>query len=144
MEKSSFARCYDSCPLLLWTILAVASKSVEQHSYLHLLLVDPIRRLAFEATQSGSQSVTLVQALILLCCWPLPHTLHATDPSWLYSGMAIHIATQLGLHRPHHHAEFMILANPDFSDTLARKNTWLACFIINQLYVCYLHLATKL
>ena len=122
-----------SCPLLFWAVVAIASGSSETHRDLHLQLIEPVRRLAgIEITKPPSSPLSLIHALLILCCWPQPFCEMATDPSWMYCGSATHIALKMGLHRPANLAGSIHSAHISEEQILMRKKTWVGCFIINQ------------
>jgi Fungal specific transcription factor domain len=123
---------YNCCPLLFWTIIAIASKESREYSYLYLTLMDPVRRLANDIHSVASKSVPFIQALLLLCTWPFPYTAKILDRSWSYCGTATHIALELGLHRPRHISDFVWNVTVEEETLLTRRITWLACFIVNH------------
>lgn len=123
-----------SCPLLFWAVVAIASGYSETHRHLHLQLAGPVRRLAgVEVTRTQGASLSLIHALLILCCWPRPFGATASDPSWLYCGSATHMALTMGLHRPGDFAAFGYGAPVSEEQKLMRRKTWVACFIINQM-----------
>ena len=123
---------YDSNRLLLWTVLAIASRALEDYPTLFSSLVDPVRNMAADIYAPQSRSLRTMQALLLLCTWPFPFQQTHNDPSPMYGSLATHIGYSLGLHRPLHKADFQeITAGPATSSTVERK-TWYGCFIVNQ------------
>ncbi|KAJ8102349.1 hypothetical protein POJ06DRAFT_82055 [Lipomyces tetrasporus] len=121
-----------SCRLLFWAVVAVASRSVQGCTEFRKSLIWPIRRLAMESVIRETPSLSLVQAYLLLCVWPMPFGAVTDDPSWTYCGIATHKAQHLGLHRPDHLNEFVQGAAFDHELLVSMRNTWLACFIVNQ------------
>ncbi|KAK9342819.1 hypothetical protein V1522DRAFT_415055 [Lipomyces starkeyi] len=121
-----------SCRLLFWAVVAVASKFVEGCTDFRQRLIWPIRRLAMESVVRETPSLSLVQAYLLLCVWPMPFGAVSDDPSWTYCGIATHKAQHLGLHRPDHLNEFVQGTDFDHELLVSMRNTWLACFIVNQ------------
>ncbi|KAH8671534.1 fungal-specific transcription factor domain-containing protein [Xylariales sp. PMI_506] len=118
--------------LLLWTVLAIASRESAQHSNLFATLVDPIRRLAGNLYSSQSRSFETVQALLLLATWPFPFQQTINDPSPMYVTLATQIAYQLGLHRPAFPGDFAETCNPlQGTDEAERRRVWFGCFIID-------------
>ena len=131
-ELRSFAMTYDSCPLLFWTIMALAAKHSENHSHLYLQLKELVPHLATDVDKFASQSLAVVQALLILCWWPFPSGAAIANPSWLYCGLAVHRALQSGLHRPLNYSDFYFQGILDNESSVTRQRTWLACFIVNQ------------
>ncbi|KAK3076144.1 hypothetical protein LTS18_013810, partial [Coniosporium uncinatum] len=79
------------------------------------------------------QDYRVVQALCLLCTWPLPTNSTSTDPTFMFCGLMMKIAMQIGLHRPSHAQDFarshLQLRDEDIKD---RLRTWTACNIVSQ------------
>jgi hypothetical protein len=132
----------DDSQLLFWTILLVSSQWHPSLSYLYGSLAAPHEDLFFPVLHSAILSIETLQAILMLCCWPVPKIREILDPSWNYSGLAMNAGMQMGLHRPF--VRFNLLQT-DLSDTvgsevqsaaLMRKVlTWLACFNINIQWV---------
>lgn len=131
---------YNACPCLFWMVVALACKDHEKYAHLYLQLRSPIKRLAADHTVAASRSIFFVQALLLLCVWPFPFGAINEDPSWLYCGLAIHMAMLLGLHRPQHPFRLLHAADAEVGDLAMRTRTWLACFTVNQMYKSELRL----
>lgn len=74
----------------------------------------------------------MIQALVLLCLWPLPFGPKAADPSLMYSGLAIQAALQIGVHRYQFTADFTYRAAYQEDDAHQCKRVWVGCFIANQ------------
>lgn len=122
----------ESCQLLLWAIVVVTSPHVESRSHLEVELVDAMRRLvATEFLVSEATSILQIQALLILAWWPMPFKATIQDPSWIYSNMALSKALRIGLHRSSSFFQFMY--GPQGGEK-ARLRTWVACFIVTQLY----------
>ncbi|KAK9327201.1 hypothetical protein V1520DRAFT_62955 [Lipomyces starkeyi] len=138
----TFILAYDSCHFLFWTVMVVSMKCSKMHSKLHAQLIEPLRRLAGEFNNIENRCVGFVQALLLLCCWPFPFDLSISDTSWMFCGMATHMALQLGLHRPHHLTEFVYrpYQQPEFGpnstpngiESSIRRLVWAGCYIVNH------------
>ncbi|KAF7973110.1 hypothetical protein HWV62_16224 [Athelia sp. TMB] len=139
-------------PLLFWTILTIASRrpavSAEAKHVLYGadgegLRSVTYRQLAEEVKASVAalgiippRHVDAVQALLLLCEWPLPSIRTRDDRSWHYSSLAIQIALQLGLHRPHFSHEFSARVEEqpaaDSIEGQERTLAWVYCHIIGH------------
>ena len=133
-DLDHFLSDYDSNTLLLWTILAIASKESIKYSELYISLVDPVRKLAGDLYGPQSRDFGTVQALLLLCVWPFPFQQTVNDPSPMYCGLATQLAYQMGLHRP----DCQMYWEYDKSKLspiveLQRKKAWFGCFIINHM-----------
>jgi hypothetical protein len=123
---------YDLDRLLLWTVLAIASRSMDDQPALFPALVDPVRKRAADIYNPQSRSLRTMQALLLLCAWPFPFQQTINDPSPMYGSLALNIGYQLGLHRPLHKADFDESATGFTASTVVECKTWFGCFIVNQ------------
>ena len=131
-DQQTFLAEYDDNRLLLWTVLAIASKGHDEYPYLYSSLVDPVRALAADIYAPQSRSLRTMQALLLLCVWPFPFQQTVNDPSSMYCSLATNIGYQLGLHRPLHRSDFYEGAEQPLQCTAVEKKTWYGCFIANQ------------
>ncbi|PYI11230.1 hypothetical protein BO78DRAFT_130118 [Aspergillus sclerotiicarbonarius CBS 121057] len=129
-----FIKTYDANKLLLWTVIAIASKESSEFSHIYVTLVDPVRRLAGDLYNTQSRHFETIQALLLLCIWPFPFQQTAHDPSPMYCGLATQLSYQLGLHRPnlHMHWEYGATAS-DARINLQRRKAWTGCFVVNHI-----------
>ncbi|KXS99054.1 hypothetical protein AC578_6964 [Pseudocercospora eumusae] len=137
-DRETMARSYNDCPLLFWVIMAIVSQRIPEYTNLHTQLIAPVQRLATDVSASLHHPLMTVQALLLLCWWPLTLESNFNNPSWSYCGLATHTALQFGFHRPQYPSDFR------YRDTLSREafearlRTWLACFIVNQTLSAFL------
>lgn len=121
-----------TCPLLYWSIASIASQASPAHAQLRTRLVWPIRRLAAEASLS-LPSLPIIQALVLLCAWPLPFAALLDDPCWTWIGIAIQKGLQMGLHGTR--ASVASRNHADEETTRAMQATWLTSNVLHHLYV---------
>ncbi|CAH0058603.1 unnamed protein product, partial [Clonostachys solani] len=128
-----FVRGYNRCKFLFWVVIAIGSKSTENHEQLYTQLRPHIRLLASDLDGAVEHALGTVQALLLLCWWPFPFQATRNDPSWSYSGLAVHLALRSGIHRPHHFSDFMYNDRLDDAGIQAFRKAWIGCFIVNQL-----------
>lgn len=130
INRSSEA-IYRSCPLLFWAICAVPAPPAIRSK-----LEPQLKGLVSNVLLEPPGSVEIVQALLILCMWPPSFSWNRHDSSLIYSGIAIHMGLQLGLHRPSLAGEFCLdvdhQAEPDDE---TKKTTWLACYIVSQMQV---------
>jgi hypothetical protein len=136
-----FAKSYDRCPLLLWTISAIGSKYSPQFSHIYVPLSFSVPRLVADLNIAASGALETVQALLILCWWPFPFRAVVNDPAWTYCGIATHRALQFGVHRARHHSDFFYDRHLDEDAIIVHQKTWLGCYITTQMYVeqklCY-------
>ncbi|MCO5613606.1 hypothetical protein L7F22_067883 [Adiantum nelumboides] len=84
--------------VLLTTICALASRSFPARPTLHKELFELANSLISTSIADGRQSVELIQSLLLLSMWPLPMSRWEDGKSWIFSGIAFRMATELNLH----------------------------------------------
>ena len=129
---ADFMSCADHSPLLFWTVMAIPLRTKVERRSCYFRLAHLVHGLVSEAVYPAKQDLSTVQALLLLCCWPLPYGSTKDDPSHTYAALAAQIALKHGLHRPHHTAEFGHSASLDDRDVALRRRIWIACFVLNQ------------
>jgi hypothetical protein len=123
----SIAAIHSSSPLLFWTIIAIVlSREIRPG---HITLFNQLEslyktQLATEILKAPLPLQT-IQALSYLIMWPFPVEKQPHDPSWLYSGIAVHASLNMGLHR-----SMPLNANSESLHT--RASTWLGCFFSNS------------
>lgn len=79
------------------------------------------------------QPLESVQALLLLCWWPYTHGATRDEPVLVYSGLATNVALQHGLHRSHHHSDWVHAGELDETLVKAFQRAWTGCNIVNQM-----------
>lgn len=130
--SSKFLEYTQSCPLLFWTIIVTALRGYPEQKDLYATIADKVRSLAFEAAKPANTSLQSLQALLLLCQWPLPYD-RMEDPSHPFVALATHMGFRMGLHRPGHAGEYGVdSCNRD--NEVLRQKTWASCFITNVRY----------
>ncbi|QKX64017.1 uncharacterized protein TRUGW13939_11190 [Talaromyces rugulosus] len=124
---------FSSSEILAWTIICVSSRRCPYESGLLVSLSGPFSRLLWASISSVPQNYHVVQALCLLCTWPLPTTSQKSDQTFMLSGLMMNLAMQLGLHRPVQPEEFttfrMEVRGEELKD---RLQTWFLCNIVAQ------------
>lgn len=123
---------YENQPFLFWTIVTIVlCRLPEQHNIaLFQLLRSPYERLTQETLIDAPLPLFKVQALLLLCNWPLPTEKQWKDPSWLYCGVAIQAARYLSLDRQQTIPSLRVIGVTSGS-IRSRINTWLVCFKVS-------------
>ncbi|EMD31564.1 hypothetical protein CERSUDRAFT_119609 [Gelatoporia subvermispora B] len=92
---STFARC----PFLFTVVCAVSSRYYTEKSEIYPIAMHFAKHAAAEGLLNGWKSVELAQAYILMSIYSVPARRWEEDRSWLYTGLAIRIATDLNLHQ---------------------------------------------
>jgi hypothetical protein len=127
----SITAIHSSSPLLFWTIIAIVlSKQIRPDHATIFNQLEPLytSQLATEILKAPLPLQT-IQAISLLIIWPFPVEKQPHDPSWLYSGIAVHGSLSLGLHR----STPVRTPNTDSESLRMRASTWLGCFFSNTL-----------
>ncbi|KAB8227462.1 fungal specific transcription factor domain-containing protein [Aspergillus alliaceus] len=127
-----YARYHAFCPILprQSIFLTYSDSSVlllvswDFHS-----LCDVVRDLVADSIWPANGSILSLQAILLLCCWPLPFQRNE-DPSHAFVAQATHLGLRLGLHRPGHETEFDN-PSPDGEREMIQRMAWVTCFITN-------------
>ncbi|QKX62890.1 uncharacterized protein TRUGW13939_10058 [Talaromyces rugulosus] len=124
---------YATSPLLFWMIISVGARRYQTDVHLMTSLAGPVTRLVWSTLADIPQSFHAVKALCLLCAWPFPTSSTSTDPTFMLCGMMIHVAMQLGLHRPSHTQDFSKFRVELMETELRDKvRTWAVCNIVAQ------------
>ncbi|KAK2461096.1 hypothetical protein APHAL10511_006875 [Amanita phalloides] len=92
---STFARC----PFLFTVVCAISSRYDAKKSGIYPVAMHFAKHSAANALVDGWKSVELCQAYILMSIYAVPARRWEEDRSWLYTGLAIRLATDLNLHQ---------------------------------------------
>ena len=128
--------------ILFWAICAVVSPSCAPE-YQNLLYDHVQQLLGFShesmsfAKSSPGHAHCRIFSLILFCNWPSLRNGFKDDQTWTYSGQAVTLAMQLGLHQCSFAEEYMIEGNYTYKDRHASIASlcWAAVFISHQFIV---------
>lgn len=131
-DQDEFLSAWDRNNFLLWTIIAIASKSMNNHSHYHPLLQPHIRQMASDIYSLDHDPLPNVQALLLLCWWPFLYGSSKDDPSWTYCVLAGNTALKHGFHRPEHYSDFVYGGISDVHRTQMYHRVMAGCGIVNQ------------
>ncbi|KAG4256058.1 hypothetical protein FPRO03_05006 [Fusarium proliferatum] len=123
---------YETQPFLFWTIVTIVLCRLPEPENIALfqLLRAPYERLVQETVTDAPLPLYKVQALLLLCNWPLPTEKQWKEPSWLYCGVAIQAARYLSLDRQQTIPSLRVIGVTSGS-IRSRINTWLSCFSVS-------------
>ncbi|KAI0115296.1 hypothetical protein F4814DRAFT_418912 [Daldinia grandis] len=91
-------KCYDTSPLLFWTIIYVATRRYARNPTIFPFMLDSIQRDAYSAITNPPLSLPSINALILLCTWIFPEVRFVNDPCALFSSICMSATAQLGIH----------------------------------------------
>lgn len=124
---------YKASPLLYWAIISVAARRLESNPTLLSRLARSMTDLVWRTLAAVPHTKRVPQALALLCSWPFPTSSSTKDVSYMWVGMIIQTALQMGLHRPLSPQDFtkfrIKLTNHDIS---CRVRTWACSNIVTQ------------
>jgi len=122
---STFARC----PFLFTVICAISSRYYTEKSEIYPIAMHFAKHSAANALIDGWKSVELSQAYILMSIYAVPARRWEEDRSWLYTGLAIRIATDLNLHQ-------VPTSKPQNErqerEVLNRTRVWMICFNLDR------------
>ncbi|KAK1535275.1 hypothetical protein CPAR01_08817 [Colletotrichum paranaense] len=105
-------KLYKQSPILFWTLIAISSRRYTRDAGLFPFLIENLPREVWAAVSSPPISMSTVDALLVLCTWPLPSIRFLNDPSSSYVAIAQNAALLLGLHTGRGtHPEFCIGPN---------------------------------
>ncbi|KAF7318088.1 hypothetical protein HMN09_00316700 [Mycena chlorophos] len=127
---STFARC----PFLFTVICAISSRYYAEKSEIYPIAMHFAKHSAATALIDGWKSVELVQAYILMSIYAVPARRWEEDRSWLYTGLAIRLATDLNLHQvPTGKAALQNKGNERLErEQLNRTRVWMICFNLDR------------
>ncbi|KAK0214502.1 fungal-specific transcription factor domain-containing protein [Armillaria fumosa] len=124
--KSTLARC----PVLFTVICAIASRYHPPKSSIYPIAMRLAKHSAANAlVQDEMKSVELCQAYILMSIYAVPERSWDRDLSWLYTGVAISMATDLRLYQS---PTTEPVNEPEEREALNRVRVWLLCFNFDQ------------
>jgi hypothetical protein len=96
----SVAELYQYSPILFWTIIMISSRWHRSMSRLHKLLLESYRSiLSGTFIEPFHHSLESIQAIILICIWPLAVPRQVDDPTWNYCGLVTNAAVRMGINR---------------------------------------------
>ncbi|KAF5345063.1 hypothetical protein D9758_010418 [Tetrapyrgos nigripes] len=122
---STFARC----PFLFTVICAISSRYYAEKSEIYPIAMHFAKHSAATALTDGWKSVELCQAYILMSIYSVPARRWEEDRSWLYTGLAIRIATDLNLHHP---PATKPQDERQEREMLNRMRVWMICFNLDR------------
>ncbi|KAI1303866.1 hypothetical protein F5Y03DRAFT_184204 [Xylaria venustula] len=134
----SLAHFYIASPLLFWTIILLASHYHVKHGDLYEKLLLPHEELLRPFSNTAIQSIHEIHALLLLCLWPIPRRVEASNPTWNYIGLAVNACMRLDLNKAAPSASIEARSytpgherRPEKISIQTRRLTWLACLEIS-------------
>ncbi|KAJ7641594.1 hypothetical protein FB45DRAFT_359818 [Roridomyces roridus] len=123
---STFARC----PFLFTVICAISSRYYPEKSEIYPIAMHFAKHSAANALIDGWKSVELVQAYILMSIYAVPARKWEEDRQWLYTGLAIRLATDLNLHQVT--SKTLKGSERQQREQLNRTRVWMICFNLDR------------
>jgi hypothetical protein len=102
---------------LFWTIVYTGSRKYRRDPTIFDRLSKPIIDLATSSLCFNPRPVATIQAILILCHWPVPLMILLRDPFHALAGAALGLALQNGLH--------LIGKESDFASKQSRPNVTL-------------------
>lgn len=124
---------YEQSPLLFWCILATGARRYTDDPTLFQRVVSQVLQIALSTLFSYSNHVSTIQAVLILCLWPIPTNTLFQDSSHALAGVAMQLAVQTGLHIFGHEQDYsrqnIDTAN---SEVFLRFRLWIQCLMTFQ------------
>ncbi|KAJ7485082.1 hypothetical protein B0H11DRAFT_1149994 [Mycena galericulata] len=124
---STFARC----PFLFTVVCAISSRYYPEKSEIYPIAMHFAKHSAANALIDGWKSVELCQAYILMSIYAVPARKWEEDRSWLYTGLAIRLATDLNLHLVQNSKAHKGNEKQE-RELLNRTRVWIICFNLDR------------
>lgn len=136
LKSNNATELYYKSKLLFWTVILTASLSEPEPS-LYMTLSSLIKQMAIETCWIRTpRSTHVIQALLILCIWPLPNEKVLDDTSYRFVGLAKNLSLQLGLHRGggfiKEFSRTQVNLGPDSEKW--RTRSWLTIFFLEQFW----------
>ncbi|KAI1117906.1 hypothetical protein F5Y14DRAFT_290090 [Nemania sp. NC0429] len=134
-------KCFETCPLLFWTIIYVASRRYAKSASLVPFLSEEIRRQVFAALGESPLTLPTMNAIILVCSWVFPRARFTSDPAAVLSTATANAALLLGIHTGRGgHPEYSHGAFQNNYTDEAATYTWAGLNIVSQSVSSYMGL----
>ncbi|UZJ57557.1 hypothetical protein CBS101457_006877 [Exobasidium rhododendri] len=125
-EWNTFVRVKRDCPFLFACIIYVASTYSRERLDLREELREEMDVMIGNVITKGEKSVSIVQGFLFLYFFNTPPPNAENDTSWLYSGIAIRLASELNL------GCATRLGKESERDRVNRERTWIMMFIVDR------------
>lgn len=126
---------YKESEFLFWTVICIGARKYSKDPTMIERLSRHVTSLAQKCLFEPEQVVPKVQAVLLLCLWPLPLATTFKDPSHALAGAAMNLAIQNGLHYAGREQDFSrdkLKATEE--NRRFRAGLWLYCVVVFQRY----------
>ena len=127
---------YESSVFLFWTIVYVGARKYSKDPTIVESISKPLTKLARQSLFDPEHAIPTIQAVLLLCLWPLPVDSTFKDQSHAISGAAMQLAIQKGLPYASRKQDFAgVVLKQSEADKLFRSRLWVYCQMVFQRYV---------
>lgn len=124
---------YNSSTLLFWTVLVIAARHDLADVSLLTALLPAYKRLLWKNISSPPHPVRSVQAMSLLCLWPLPTSSMSTDISLFLAGITKLAGAHIGIHRPELMQDFSrVKCQLTPQEVREAVKVWAGCYIASE------------
>ncbi|KAF8435322.1 fungal-specific transcription factor domain-containing protein [Boletus edulis BED1] len=120
---------FQRCPFLFTVICAISSRYYSEKSEIYPVAMHFAKHSGANALIDGWKSVELCQAYILMSIYAVPARRWEEDRSWLYTGLAIRLATDLNLHQV---STTRPQSERQEREMLNRARVWMICFNLDR------------
>jgi transcriptional regulatory protein LEU3 len=128
---------YEYSRVLFWTVVYVGARKYPKDPTIVESLIKPLAELIWKSLSDPGHAIPTIQAVLILCLWPLPVDSTFKDQINAISGAAMQLAIQKGLPYASREQDFVPVALKQFEgDTLLRARLWMHCVVIFQRCVC--------
>ena len=123
---------HERSPFLFWSIVCTGARRFANSDFFRES-VSKVRSLTGSSLLQIQDPIPTIQAILILCMWPLPVDTMWKDPSHALAGAAYQLAVQNGLHIYRNEQDFRrIQIQEDHPSRVFRLHLWLHCVIIFQ------------
>ena len=131
---------YEQSPLLFWSIVTTGARRYAEDPILFERVVRQILQIALASLFSLSNSIQTIEAVLILCLWPIPINSMFKDSTHSLAGVAMQLALQNGLHILGREQDFVRQSIDEArSEVALRFRLWVHCVIIFQRYELVQH-----
>jgi transcriptional regulatory protein LEU3 len=121
---------YARSPFLFWTMACTGARRFHDVKYFQQA-ASKVRELVTASILQIQDPIPTIQAILILCLWPLPVDTMWKDPSHTMAGAAMQLAIQNGLHKFGHEQDFRKpeINGGDRNTRIFRVHLWLSCVV---------------
>lgn len=127
---------YDASVLLFWTIILTAARHDRSDYSLLEGLIPAVKNLLWSTAMNPPHPLPSLQAMSILCVWPLPSSSMSLDATFILAGILRTAAMHVGLYRPDILTQFSRVQYSLTSENLREAiKVWCCIYIAVDRYV---------